>query len=584
MKTWKVFSFLLVIRLICAQYSIIPDCDEVFNFYEPLNYLLRHFGLQTWEYSPEYAIRSWTYIGLHAYSLKLVSYLSDIFGLGLTENTSQFYVLRFIFALTSASVEVALYQSLKRNVNVSIANLYILFSGISTGMLHASVSFLPSSFAMHIFTLALSQFLYFESVTSTIKGFTFIAIAGLMGWPFALVLAFPFGVYHLISCCASNQLSRLAKIVSWSAILSLLILGSITTIEYLAYGKITIVPLNIVLYNVINANDNSGPDIFGVEPWSYYVMNLILNFNILFPLSAISCVWILIPSNWIQFSVRMSKFQLLTLLSSFYLWLAIFIVQPHKEERFIYPVYSSLLVCAAVSSFYVIEGLSFLPNFKSISTVFNKVFVRWCLISVFTLLSLSRSLALYNNYHAPVTVFASAVFNLPKTESLTNICIGREWYRSPSSFFLPDSYRLKFIKSGFDGILPGEFMEPMSFSHEDAMKLTPWYSLWGNLEGTHKMTSNMNNVNREEPSHYIDLALCDYLIETSIDIGDRDYEVNIHSDPLIWEPVHCEKMLNPGQSKGIRRLLWLPMGVFEAKLSWNDWCLLKRHNPIEKIA
>lgn len=39
-----------------------------------------------------------------------------------------------------------------------------------------------------------------------------------------------------------------------------------------------------------------------------------------------------------------------------------------------------------------------------------------------------------------------------------NVCVGDEWYRYPSSFFLPGpAYRLQFVKSGFDGMLPLPF-------------------------------------------------------------------------------------------------------------------------------
>lgn len=41
---------------------------------------------------------------------------------------------------------------------------------------------------------------------------------------------------------------------------------------------------------------------------------------------------------------------------------------------------------------------------------------------------------------------------------LQNVCIGSEWHRFPSAFFLPsDSYRLAFVDFGFDGMLPTEF-------------------------------------------------------------------------------------------------------------------------------
>jgi alpha-1,2-mannosyltransferase len=60
------FYIFLGANLFAAIYAPIQDCDETFNYWEPTHYLGHGYGLQTWEYSPEYAIRSWTYIALHA--------------------------------------------------------------------------------------------------------------------------------------------------------------------------------------------------------------------------------------------------------------------------------------------------------------------------------------------------------------------------------------------------------------------------------------------------------------------------------------------------------------------------------------
>lgn len=37
----------------------------VFNFWEPLHFLHHNYGFQTWEVSPQFALRSWSYILLH---------------------------------------------------------------------------------------------------------------------------------------------------------------------------------------------------------------------------------------------------------------------------------------------------------------------------------------------------------------------------------------------------------------------------------------------------------------------------------------------------------------------------------------
>lgn len=45
------------------------------------------------------------------------------------------------------------------------------------------------------------------------------------------------------------------------------------------YGKIVIAPVNIVLYNVFTSH---GANLYGTEPWYFYVLNCLLNFNFVF--------------------------------------------------------------------------------------------------------------------------------------------------------------------------------------------------------------------------------------------------------------------------------------------------------------
>lgn len=49
--TWSTaFVALLICRYMSSKWNIIHDCDEVFNYWEPLHYLLYKSGFQTWEY------------------------------------------------------------------------------------------------------------------------------------------------------------------------------------------------------------------------------------------------------------------------------------------------------------------------------------------------------------------------------------------------------------------------------------------------------------------------------------------------------------------------------------------------------
>ena len=70
-----------------------------------------------------------------------------------------------------------------------------------------------------------------------------------------------------------------------------------------------------------------------------------------------------------------------------------------------------------------------------------------------------------------------------------NVCLGKEWYRFPSSFHLPYGVRAKFIRSEFSGLLPGEFSEAnVGF---------------GLFPGTWLVPSGMNDENLEDPGKYV---------------------------------------------------------------------------------
>jgi alpha-1,2-mannosyltransferase len=103
------------------------------------------------------------------------------------------------------------------------------------------------------------------------------------------------------------------------------------------------------------------------------------------------------------------------------------------------------------------------------------------------LISISRILCIYFNYGAPVHIYSFLSQNntfLPLQNSSSIVCVGKEWYRFPSHYFLNSpSFRLEFIKSGFDGQLPKHYS-----SFENATWIIP---------------TDMNDRNLEEPSRYV---------------------------------------------------------------------------------
>lgn len=84
--------------------SNISDCDETFNYWEPVHYLLYGKGFQTWEYSPTYAIRSYAYLWFYTLPAMVFSRL-------LQENKYLvFYLIRSFLALFCSLCEVYFYK------------------------------------------------------------------------------------------------------------------------------------------------------------------------------------------------------------------------------------------------------------------------------------------------------------------------------------------------------------------------------------------------------------------------------------------------------------------------------------------
>jgi alpha-1,2-mannosyltransferase len=80
-----------------------------------------------------------------------------------------------------------------------------------------------------------------------------------------------------------------------------------------------------------------------------------------------------------------------------------------------------------------------------------------------------------------------------------NLCLAKEWYRYPSSYFLPNGVRAKFLKSAFDGLLPGEFPESKDWTRP----------------GTWMVPRGMNDENIGDPLKYVcrDLAITVYRLK-----------------------------------------------------------------------
>lgn len=175
------FCIFTFVNILAAVYAPIQDCDEVFNYWEPTHYLNHGFGLQTWEYSPVYAIRSWLYIIIHAIPGKSVSAIS-------WRRPTEFYSIRTILALVCAVAETRLFSAISRSLNPSLAWI-VTFAMVTTpGMFYASVAYLPSSFAMYASMMGFAAFI---DGSRTSQGIMWFGVGATVGWPFAAALISP---------------------------------------------------------------------------------------------------------------------------------------------------------------------------------------------------------------------------------------------------------------------------------------------------------------------------------------------------------------------------------------------------------
>lgn len=129
--------------------------------------------------------------------------------------------------------------------------------------------------------------------------------------------------------------------------------GIVVAIDSFAYGKLSIVPFNIIRYNALSS---SNPKLYGTSPWYYYILNGILNFNLVLPLAFLSLPLLALTAQVEPKKLAIVKPEhtksviLLSLrLIPFYLWFGLLSSQPHKEERFMFPAFPLACLNAAVS-------------------------------------------------------------------------------------------------------------------------------------------------------------------------------------------------------------------------------------------
>ena len=601
------FVLLLAVRLLAAAFSPIMDCDETYNYWEPLHYVLYGSGQQTWEYAPQYALRSWTYIELHAVMARLAA--------GSLEKPLVFFAVRQGLAVTCATCELAFCHAAAAKFGDSVGLLTLVFSMASSGMFHSGVAFLPSTTCMYCVLLGHACWLRGRFALGLALG----SFAVLLAWPFVAPMFVPMGLHALLATGALPVLT--------TAVVSLIGFGVVPAVidgRYYGphgangvYGAVSAVG-NLLLYNVVGSGGGGdGANLYGTEPASFYPKNLILNFNLIAAAALPSLVLLALLRR------GPALLHLTPMLCAF----AVFQSMAHKEERFLTMIYPSLWYAKKIGSEPLpLPSPSPLPPSPALSlsldcqshrhdavvprvprpvgspvllaplhptlshpTLLHLAPARttplhlpnpwsslcaalgldaavrlakkgtalaWLVrlgavlfVCVTVAVSASRTTALVRYYGAPIRVWSALGKGWPTAKY---VCVGKEWYRFPSSFFLPPGAGdVLWLKSDFGGQLPQPF--------------APWPN------GSAELRPHFNDRNAEEPSRYAELSECDFVVDLDLPDQKEKHLVNENG----WGNLFCAPFLDAARSRSIlARAFYIP-GVSERANVFAEYCLAR---------
>jgi alpha-1,2-mannosyltransferase len=610
-----------------------------------MHHLLYGGGLQTWEYSPDFALRSYAYILPHAVVGGLGGFVGGLFGENggagmipfspsapsLAEELAvdkrwAFYSVRIFLAVVSAYCEGRLCTGVSSLFGSSTARLLSLSLIFSPGLFISSTALLPDTFCMYAATLALAEWFHAEGLSKghrdgdkgsgsllSLSAVPFSAImagaaATLLGKPFVSLLFIPLSLSHLVKNGFVNTLVRAVGVVTMFVVPSVLI-------DYYYYEKSVLALWNITKYNALEGDD----ELYGIEPWTFYLVNLFLNFNIqvllalAMPLFAVVAYYLhslevevadtnaaassskpapvidgLNPPPSRRRSVSgggrseevaqsmppafkvvvMHPLRLCVLyLSPLYGWLALLTTRPHKEERFLFPVYPLLSLASAIAvvQLYALFHGS-LRSSKQRSTPrgpreYTAMFTTFCIGVLVVILSVSRISSLVQNFGAPLRAFSALNSDLHTrllrgddlpSDGVLDICVGKEWYRFGSSFFLPsvDHSRFRFVEAGFHGQLPQPYSNP-----------------GGGGRGTSVQLPHFNGNNKEELTRYFaPLSNCEYMVDFLEDSQLPEFWEDRFEGggPLVesgfkWETLYSADFLVASKSRSPFRAFYIPL-------------------------
>ncbi|XP_039055647.1 dol-P-Man:Man(6)GlcNAc(2)-PP-Dol alpha-1,2-mannosyltransferase-like isoform X1 [Hibiscus syriacus] len=401
---------------------------------------------------------------------------------------------------------------------------------LASGCFFASTSFMPSLFSMYSMSLSSGLFL----LDKPAQAVAVAAVGVILGWPFSILAFLPVTLFSL-----SKQFKQafLYGTVTSIALLALPIL-----VDYYYYQRWTSSVFNLLMYNVLGGGENH---LYGTP--LFYLRNGFNNFNFCF-------IFALLFLAILPIVRKKYAPDLLIVVSPLYIWLTLMSLQLHKEESADSIIQCSLLFVLLLqqsSRAYLILSETNSPYDKSTIVVIAKV-LRPGALCLILCASHARTFSLINGYAASFKVY-KILDHYDDAGTGSVLCVGSEWHRFPSSFFVPDYVgEVRWINDGFQGLLPFPF------------NATPG--------GTSAAPPYFNNKNKASYEQYLeDLQACSFLVELQLD---RPYH-HRGNDLSTWEAVAALPYLDRELSPAKYRSFFIPY-LWEHKNVFGLYKLLKR--------
>lgn len=528
------FAVLAVVRLFSAAYNNIADCDETFNFWEPTHYVLYGFGFQTWEHSPSYALHSYAFVMPHVAAAKVAQLVA-------ANKVQVFYGVRAALGLFCAAGEARLCTATVRRWGAEAGWILLVLLATSSGMFHASTAYLPSVFCMHLAMYVYAFWIARDPAGAVMTGLVSVIFSS---WPYIGAMYVP-----LALDVVRTQGIIMAVLYGFHGVLGMLL--PLVVCDTLFYGDAVLAPWNTVAYNVFGGGRGSQSELYGTEPWWFYLLNCTLNLNVAFACALPSLPLVLHchrDRGGDGGAAGAFSWSLLWQMLPMYIWLGIMNSQAHKEERFIFPIYPLFCLSAALAlaPFASSPTSPAGQRVRFVSRIFGAPLLK-AMVGLVLLagvcMSVSRSYSMYKNYSAPLQAYQQLydqLENMPGARlagaETTIVCVGKEWFRYPASFFIPEAppkMRFGFTRSSFGGQLPAPFQAE---------------------KGTSRDGGAFNSQNRMEEDRFTPLEQCSYFVDLELE----DQKEEKLSQSKEWEVIVDLPFLDASKSKSLYRAFYIP--------------------------